>query len=63
MKKKLQAYTYAPNAVHRFWANGQNFIKELIASSENEGDEITEATTVKELLELTKRKMKEFPLI
>jgi len=59
----LQAYNFAPNAVHRFWANGQNFIATLLASSETDGAEITESTTVKELLDLTKRKMKEFPLI
>lgn len=57
---------YAQNAVHHFWANGQNFLATLIASSDislkNE-KEITEATTVEELLELSKRKMKEFPLI
>lgn len=60
--KKINSY--AQNAVHRFWANGQNFLATLIASTDIslENEEITEATTVEELLELTKRKMKEFPL-
>ena len=61
----MKEFTYAQNAVHRFWANGENFLTTLIISLENENEEkeITEETTVAELLKLTKIKMKEFPLI
>lgn len=46
------------NSINRWWANGQNFLDSLIKEGE-----ITEKTTVKDLLELVKHKQEKYPRI
>lgn len=59
----MKINTRAQNAVHRFWANGHSFLATLILiDSSDVSLEHETIEAVEELLDLTKRKMKEFPL-